>query len=192
MAATMRPWGGIILAGGASRRMGADKATLEWRGRRAVDQIADLITDLGAGAVVVAGRDYGWPFVLDPYPQAGPSVGIALGARYLRGQGCSRMIVLAVDAPTVTAADLQPLLEAENGAAYGGFPLPFTARIDALPTDVAPDTPLRRLIARMGLVELASSDDLARRLRGANTPDERAALLADEAAPKDVASGPQT
>ncbi|HWU81604.1 MAG TPA: NTP transferase domain-containing protein, partial [Caulobacter sp.] len=33
------PFGAIILTGGASRRMGADKAALDWGGQRAVDRV---------------------------------------------------------------------------------------------------------------------------------------------------------
>jgi molybdopterin-guanine dinucleotide biosynthesis protein A len=176
--------GAVILAGGASRRMGEDKATLLWGGERAVDRVARLATDLGARHLVVAGGDYGWPFVLDPRPQAGPCAGVSAGAGVLRAAGCSRMIVLAVDAPTLAPDDLAPLLAAPLGAAYRGFPIPFAAPLASLPADIASDMPLRRLIERLGLTQIEPSEAVARRVRGANTPAERAALMGLDAAPK--------
>jgi len=181
--------GAVILAGGASRRMGEDKATLLWDGARAIDRVARLATDLGAGHLVVAGGDYGWPFVLDPHPQAGPCAGVSAGASVLRAAGCARMIVLAVDAPTLTPDDLAPLLAARAGAFYRGFPIPFAAPLACLPADIAPDMPLRRLIERLGLAQIEPSEAAARRVRGANTPEERTALLDSGAAPKGEAPG---
>ncbi len=176
--------GAIILAGGASRRMGEDKAILPWGDERAVDRVARLATQIGAQHVVVAGGDYGWPFVLDPHPQAGPCAGVSAGADVLRATGCARMIVLAVDAPTLTPDDHAPLLAARAGAVYRGFPVPFAAPLASLPADIVPDMPLRRLIDQLGLAEIEPSEAVERRVRGANTPEERAALLGLGAAPK--------
>ena len=65
--------GAIILVGGASSRMGTDKAAQEWDGRRAVDLIADLARLAGAQFILTAGGDYGLPFVADPERLAGPT-----------------------------------------------------------------------------------------------------------------------
>jgi len=169
-----------ILVGGASSRMGTDKAAQDWRGRRAVDWVADLARAVGAAQVITAGGDYGLPFAADPSPQAGPVAGVMAAARRLRGEGFRRMLVLAVDAPTLRAGDLAPLLAAPlPGAAYDGFPLPFVADLEALPANAPDDWPLRRLSERAGLATLPCPPQIARRLRGANTPEEHAALLAD-------------
>src|SRR5689334_8924323 len=98
--------GAVILTGGAGLRMGADKAELEWGGRRAVDRLADLARSLGAAAIVTAGpRDYGLPVAAEDPPGGGPAAGVVAGARAL---GLTRVLVLAVDAPTLTAEDLAP------------------------------------------------------------------------------------
>ena len=158
----MTPFGAIILTGGASRRMGTDKALLDWDGRRAVDRVVALAQETGAARVLTAGRDHGLEHVEDPYPGAGPVAG-----------------VLAVDAPTVTAGDLAALLAAPApGAFYEGLPVPMAVAFDAFPADALPDWPLMRLVERTGLAALPCDETMRLRLRGANTPEERARLTA--------------
>ena len=172
--------GGLVLAGGASRRMGQDKALIEWAGRRAIDRVLELARQVCSGEVLVSGGDYGLPFVADPHPGAGPVAGILAGARILKTGGCARLVVLAVDAPTLQASDLEALLRAGSpGGAFEGLPLPMLIDLGAIPSDAENDWPLRRLVERAGLAELPCPDDVRRRARGANDPAERAALLAE-------------
>ena len=169
--------GGVILAGGASSRMGVDKAALDWNGRRAVDRLAALAAAAGCVRVLTAGRDYGLPWVADP-PGKGPVAGVLAGLADLAAHGCNRALVLAVDAPTLRPDDLAPLLTAgPPGAAYEGLPLPMVLRLDAVPPEAAGDWPLFRLMERSGLARLACPETSLPRIRGANTPDEREALL---------------
>ena len=173
----MTPFGAIILTGGASRRMGADKALLDWDGRRAVDRVAALATAAGAVRVLTAGRDCGLEHVEDPEPGAGPVGGVLAGARALSAHGLSRVLVLAVDAPTATVEDLAPLLAAaEPGAFYEGLPVPMVVTLAALPAEAEAGWPLRRLVEAAGLAGLACDEVVRSRLRGANTPEEVLAL----------------
>ena len=173
----MTPFGAIILTGGGSVRMGVDKALLDWDGQRAVDRVAALAVAAGAVRVLTAGRDHGLEHVADADPGAGPVGGVLAGARVLARAGLSRMLVLAVDAPTVTVEDLAPLLAADGaGAFYEGLPVPMVVALDALPGDAEAGWPLRRLVEGAGLAALACDEALRTRLRGANTPEERAAL----------------
>ncbi|MCX8499890.1 MAG: molybdenum cofactor guanylyltransferase [Caulobacteraceae bacterium] len=168
--------GAVILVGGASSRMGTDKALLDWGGQRAVDRVADLARSLGAKCVLTAGGDYGLPFVLDPSPHAGPVSGIVAAADRLRQEGCDRALILAVDAPTLTPEDLAPLLEPAEGGYYETYPLPMVLPLTAIDPHAKADWPLRRLVERAGLRPFPLSEERALRLRGANTPEERAAL----------------
>lgn len=173
----MTPFGAIILTGGGSLRMGADKALLDWDGQRAVDRVAALATAAGASRVLTAGRDHGLEHVEDPFPGAGPVGGVLAGAAVLAAAGLARMLVLAVDAPTVTVDDLAPLLAAPGpGAFHEGLPVPMVVALTALPADAEAGWPLRRLVERAGLAALPCDDAVRARLRGANTPEERAAL----------------
>ena len=167
----MSSLGAIILCGGASRRMGRDKAVLDWTGARAVDRVAALAKAVGADALVTAGADLGLPWVPDAEALAGPVGGVLAGARAL---GTARLLVLAVDAPTVTSEDLAPLLV--GGGYYEGLPLPMVVEARAIPADAEAGWPLRRFVERAGLAALPAPEVAMGRLRGANTPEEFRAL----------------
>jgi molybdopterin-guanine dinucleotide biosynthesis protein A len=171
----MNTLGAIILCGGGSRRMGRDKALLDWGGERAIDRVTALAKAAGAETLVTAGADLGLPWVPDGEAGAGPVGGVLAGVAAL---GTARLLVLAVDAPTVTIEDLAPLLAAAApGATYEGLPLPMVLDASALPESAEPGWPLRRLAERAGLAALPVPDGALARLRGANTPEERADLM---------------
>lgn len=172
--------GAMILTGGASSRMGVDKATQLWEGIAAVERVAALARAVGASPVVtVGGRSHGLPHVRDEPALGGPVGGVLRGAEALREAGCSRALILAVDAPTVQAADLAPLLMADGrGAAYKTLHLPMVLSLSALPADAEAGWPLARLAERAGLARPSCAAEVAARIRGANTLDERNALLA--------------
>lgn len=171
--------GAMILTGGGSSRMGADKAALAWDGVRAVDRVAALARAVGAASVVTVGvGDYGLPVVDDEPSEAGPAAGVFAGAAALAARGHTRILVLATDAPTIEPADLAPLLAAPApGAAYEGLHLPLVLDCDALPAAEA-GWPMARLVERAGVARPAAPPGAALRLRGANTPEERDVLLA--------------
>jgi molybdopterin-guanine dinucleotide biosynthesis protein A len=171
--------GAVILVGGGSRRMGQDKASLDWGGQRAVDRVADLARAAGADPVITAGGDYGLAFVLDETPGGGPVGGVLAGVAALAKAGADRALILAVDAPSLTLDDIRPLLQAASpGAAYDSYPAPMVIDLATLPTQALAGDPLRRFVAQSGLAQLAAGPALQARLRGANTPAERLALLA--------------
>ncbi len=160
--------------------MGADKARLDWNGVSAIDRLVSLSHDLGIQMVLTAGADYGLPAVLDANPGEGPCGGILAAVLRLRTEGYARALVLAVDAPTATASDIRPLLEAGSpGAAYEGLPLPMAIDLAAIPAATEAQWALKRLVEAAGLVILRCSDQARPRLRGANTPEERLRLLSD-------------
>ena len=161
----------IILAGGRSQRMGQDKAGLRWDGQTAVARLAATAQAAGAEAVRVSGGDYGLPFTRDPQAFGGPVGGILAAAADLPAS--RRLLILAVDAPTVTPEDLAPLLNAPApGAAYARLPLPMVVWREAMPWRLPANSPIRHLIADAGLAELPAPESALTRLRGANTPDE--------------------
>ena len=116
----------------------------------------------------------------DEPPWGGPVGGVLAGAQALRAAGCERALVLAVDAPSLTVADLAPLLARHGpGAAFEGLHLPLVLELSALPGDARADWAMARLVERAGVVRLPCSPGAQARLRGANTPEERDVLLAE-------------
>jgi len=114
----------VILAGGKSTRMGSDKAWLEVRGQSMLEGQIGLVRATGAEEVFVSGRtetDYsafGCPVLHDDFHGAGPLAGIE---RALANTKSSRVLVLAVDLPELSASFLRML--AINGPqAMGAIP----------------------------------------------------------------------
>jgi molybdenum cofactor guanylyltransferase len=159
--------------------MGTDKARLDWGGAPALDRLVALSRELGIRFVLTSGADHGLPAVLDANPGEGPCGGILAAALRLRADGYERALILAVDAPTLQASDIQPLLAAGRpGAAYERLPLPMVIDLAAISAATEAGWPLKRLVQDAGLVVLPCSEQARPRLRGANTPEERLRLLA--------------
>ncbi|MBX5476433.1 MAG: molybdenum cofactor guanylyltransferase, partial [Clostridia bacterium] len=100
---------GLVLAGGRSRRMGRDKAGLEWRGRTWLDRVRAAVAEAtGAPPLVVGRRGPAGSLVRDLLPGSGPLAGVVSGAY---GTRAPWMLVVACDMPFLTSEALQPLLE---------------------------------------------------------------------------------
>ena len=106
----VRPFG-VILAGGASSRMGRDKALVEVAGSSMIEWVAQALGAVCSG-LVVAGRPDGvgpLPGIGDPVSERrGPLSGLASSLEYAE-QG--DVLVVAVDQPWVRPTTLQGLAE---------------------------------------------------------------------------------
>lgn len=171
--------GALILTGGASSRMGFDKASADWLGLRAVDRVAAAAREAGAEIVLTVGRsNLGLPAVADEAEGGGPVAGAAAGCARLAEAGCDRALVLAVDAPTIRADDLAPLLVARRpGAAFAHLHFPFLIFLADLPVAAGAGWSVARLLEEAGLAVIEPPPETRARLRGANTPAERERLL---------------
>lgn len=109
----------VLLAGGESRRMGRDKATMMFR-RKPLWQIQlDLLRKLQPAKILISARsDPPWrpnefEFVADDPPSRGPLSGVV--ATLARTQS-SHLLTLAIDMPLMNEAHLRSLwLRAEPG-----------------------------------------------------------------------------
>ena len=102
----------ILLAGGLSRRMGVDKATLLVAGEPLWQRQLRMIKEVGPAAFWLSARGElpwcppGIEVVPDKLPSRGPLSGVASGLSRLQ---TSHLLVLAVDLPQMTTAHLREL-----------------------------------------------------------------------------------
>jgi molybdopterin-guanine dinucleotide biosynthesis protein A len=102
----------VILAGGQSRRMGRDKAWMEYAGEPLVKLALNKLRQIGIEEIFISGRpdaDYtsiGRPLLLDLEPSLGPLGGIERGLHH-----CTMplLLVLAVDMPRMSTDCLEEL-----------------------------------------------------------------------------------
>ena len=183
----------VILAGGASRRMGRDKATLPYRGTTLLQYQIDRYRALGSVAVSVAEKGK-YPFadaleLVDRYPDAGPLNGIASGF----STGAAELLLTGVDLPCADPAlelrlaslrdnaDICMLRRGTKGveplfAVYGANCA--VAAENCLRSGKRAMTELFSLCSvRYVLPEELPEFDLDRCLRNVNTPEDYALLL---------------
>jgi len=100
-----------LLCGGASRRMGRDKALLEHEGEPLVARGARALAALSPEVVLACGaepryQDLGWPLALEGEADQGPLAGILAALEATRGE---RVLVAAVDLPDLARCPLAEL-----------------------------------------------------------------------------------
>lgn len=134
---------GVVLAGGRSRRMGTDKASLNLGGDTALSRVVRALGGCGPVVVVAAAGQQLPPcrghVVRDELPDAGPLAALALGLATAAELGASAAVVCAVDTPLLhpaVAGALVRFLGHHDVAlpVIGGQPQPLLA---AYRTDVA-------------------------------------------------------
>jgi molybdopterin-guanine dinucleotide biosynthesis protein A len=183
MRRTARPIG-VVLAGGAGRRLGGDKAVVALRGRPLLSYpLAALRAAVGEVAVV-AKRDTRLPPLepdvaiwLEPDEPRHPMAGVVRALRDARGRP---VLVVALDLPLVDARLLRTLArEPAHGAAAvivraGGRLQPLCGRYDpralALLDGFDPSERATELAARLEPVVVDVEDDDA--LLNVNRPED--------------------
>jgi molybdenum cofactor guanylyltransferase len=113
MQISAEPISAIVLAGGQSRRMGRDKALIEFEGRPLIAHVIEVLRRLSEDVIIVSDRagayaSFGVRIVPDYDPPSGPLGGIAVGLRAARHD---LAIVVACDMPFLSRALLQTLID---------------------------------------------------------------------------------
>ncbi len=122
----LNPWPdvtiGVLLAGGASRRMGRAKASIDVAGRSLALRSADALSGAAPRCVQIGGDPVdglGWPVVPDQRHGTGPGAGLETGL--LQAPGCA-VVVCPVDTPMLPASLLLDLLDRVEGGAIAAAP----------------------------------------------------------------------
>ena len=180
----------VLLAGGESRRMGTDKATILFQGEPLWQRQIRTLRELRPGKLFVAARRQpGWKpvdtnLVLDETPSGGPLSGITATLARIE---TSYLVTLAIDMPFITTEDLLLLVKkvtANCGAVpmFGGRAEPFAAiypkeaYAECAAALSSKDRSLQRLVrhlAEIGKVEIIHlSQADAKRYHSLNTPED--------------------
>jgi molybdopterin-guanine dinucleotide biosynthesis protein A len=182
---------GLLLTGGASRRMGTDKALLEIDGRRLAERAASVLSAVCDPVIEVGPGVSGLPAVREDPPGQGPLAALGAGAAELRRLGhAGPALLLAVDMPSVGAVLLRLLAERPGPSTAvpvaDGQPQPLCARygpdaLAALPHLLAAgERSLRALLAtvEVGWVERAEWEPVGGpdAFRDLDTPEDLARL----------------
>jgi molybdopterin-guanine dinucleotide biosynthesis protein A len=181
------PLFGLVLAGGASRRMGQDKASLTLHGRPQLDWARDLLArhcekvfvSIRAGQQDDPVRS-GQPVIVDTHDGAGPIAGIAAAQAAHADHG---WLVLACDLPFVDDDCIETLVRQRDGrpvvafaSTHDGLPEPLCAiyepasREGVLAAIASGRNCPRKFILGTGVALLSQPDPAA--LENVNTPEE--------------------
>jgi molybdopterin-guanine dinucleotide biosynthesis protein A len=133
---------GVILAGGASRRMGVDKASLTVGECTMLEQMRRKLTSVGAMKIVVLGRPDEADGIADLFPGSGPATAIA---HYLERQDQgSRHLFVPVDMPAITVPLLRSLATQQRWSYFEEHYFPFLGIADSI--DIKPTERLQDLL----------------------------------------------
>ncbi|NHO20316.1 NTP transferase domain-containing protein [Acetobacter oeni] len=186
----MRPLYGLVLTGGRSRRMGADKAAIPYDGRPQLARTFDLLSSRVTRCFVSTRGDQrddplrrAYPLIIDMLDDCGPASGLL--AAYAAHPRVA-WLVLACDLPLMDVATLDALIGARDDTRYAavafqgvhdGLPEPLCtvwepAALEALTQQVATGSVRSRAV----LLDDATCilpPPASRALENVNTPAER-------------------
>ncbi len=183
----------VILAGGRSRRMGVDKATLSLDGHTFLERSAMAALDAGLNAVVIGREQPGdWripevDFFDDEQPDAGPLAALATALRRVR----SDVLAIGCDMPCLSGIVLLWLaLEATRAPAPLGVvcagpngvePLLCCYRLESLPLIdrllASGERSLQALLDGGSFVKAVIPEEMRRAVTNVNTPEEFRRLI---------------
>ncbi len=168
---------GVVLAGGASRRMGQDKALMQFNGCTLISHASHLLEAAGCESVIVSRNEEG--YLRDKIEDAGPLGGVhAAVCEIVENPSCKpskkgkakrhELLVLPVDMPRMTPQLLSQLvsLGRQNKRAcfvenrFLPFYLPISSNTQKVLTDYLVNQGKRRVIGfleRVNALALSSS-----------------------------------
>ena len=171
----------VIMVGGKSSRMGQDKASLPYKGKRLVDVVTEVVREAGIENIYVSGTIDGYTSLPDLLLERGPMGGICSSA--VRLHKCyARVLFIPVDMPHLCAELLRLLLAEQEACHFENHPLPCQLRLERKTMrqlDAAAQTLARKqklsvksFLADLGATAIPLPKHLQKALTNMNTPEE--------------------
>ena len=153
----------IVLAAGASTRLGQPKALAQIQGKPLIQYLVDRLESEGLEPVIVTRAEISVDIllavpdrtiVINPLPDAGRTGSLQCGLKHFLdtkgGERAYKLLVVPVDRPGFSDSTLQSIMQQEHCACpskdgRGGHPLLLMADDVARIRTADPDTPLRDL-----------------------------------------------
>jgi molybdopterin-guanine dinucleotide biosynthesis protein A len=179
----MHKFNGVILAGGHSSRMGADKALLTLDGETLLARAQQLLSECGAGKVRVCRNDDNPAHIQDQFKDSGPLGGIHAA---LTEDSSRPTLVIPVDLPLMQCSELSRLIDAgythQCTSHFNDLYIPIfiwnpESLIDGLTQRLVEGNrlSLKRFFSEREECSIACSEE--HHLLNANTPEEWQAIL---------------
>lgn len=176
----------VIMVGGKSSRMGKDKATLPYKGKRLVDVVADVVRGAGVDNLYVSGEIYGYTSLPDLLAERGPMGGICSSSVRLHNQ-YKRVLFIPVDIPMLSLELLRLLMAQPATCHFEHHPLPCLLSLDKktmCQIDASAQTLVRKqklsvqsFLADLGAQRIATPPALEKALTNTNTPEQWQELM---------------
>lgn len=154
----------MILAGGASSRMGRDKAWVEFGGRALLVHVVAIVAECCRPIVIAARAGQALPPIEhraveridDAIDDGGPLVGIVAGLTRLSERGAERVYIGSCDAAGITTAHVRFMLDALRSAPamVAWVPCDADGRAHPLASAVVVDAMLTRAKAQLSRQDL--------------------------------------
>ena len=129
---TLPRFAGAVLTGGASRRMGTDKALVEVDGMAMAGRVAGALASAGGQPVIAVGgdadrlADLGLAVTPDRWPGEGPLGGLVTALGALADPAVPIVVVAACDLPALTSSVVAALVAALAERCIGPSPIGAT------------------------------------------------------------------
>lgn len=175
---------GAVLAGGASRRFGSDKAMALHDGRALIDHAIARLSEVVDALVVCGGQRPGYHAIADePVPGLGPLGGLCGAMTYAAANRFDAVLTIPCDTPDLPAEALRALIATDHAAYLAELPVagywPIALHADLAEHLAGDDLSMRGWARRCGAVATASPvianinnpSDLARLTEGRDAAD---------------------